>query len=46
MRANRIKRCRLQSGVPDPMAVSAQEVAFLGLAQESLERATELTQRE
>jgi hypothetical protein len=46
MRHHRVARHRLKSSVPDTMTISAQQIAFLGLSQKTLQSAAEVTQRE
>ena len=46
MRDHRVERDRLKSSVPDTMTISAQQIAFLGLLQKTLQRAAEVTERE
>jgi len=46
MRDHRVERHRLKSSMPDTMTISAQQIAFLGLSQKTLQSAAEVTERE
>jgi len=43
---HRVKRHRLKSSVPDTMTISAQQIAFLGLSQKTIQSAAEVTECE